>query len=405
VASVEREVSILHSLRHPRVLNLMGVCQDMSPLEGNLGLVFELMSGGSLHDLLHGATDDVVARRAPTDLLWKLSVCLDIAEGVGFLHRSLVLHRDLKSANVLLDREGRAKIADFGLSTWKDSTVTQTAGVVATPAWTDPEVLKGAKKHSEASDMYSFGVIVWEVFSGEVPWAGESLMRVMFLTGCEGQRLVIRDSFPAPVKELLVCSFKESTERPTFSSVVRLFGDLINDQYALQGRYSMPSPLSSEERLRQIVRESMEGAMGELSSVVESVVGQHVAPLQEGLARLEGQVAGLRAVFGEMQEELLALNDAEGLSELRAFWTTRMDRLEALVLSSSCDEAKIVKEMRIIGNSLTNEVLELDLKVDPDALTRELTKARDELVKVIAADNEAALGDLLEELRRMILAE
>jgi serine/threonine protein kinase len=232
MANVDREISILHSLRHPKIVTLMGVCRDMSLMEGNLGLVFELMGGGSLHDFLHVMAQDVLVR-PPTDLLWKLTVCLDIAEGMSFLHSSQVLHRDLKSANVLLDQSGRAKISDFGLSTWKDSTVTQTVGVMGTLAWTDPEVIKGGK-HSEASDMYSFGVVVWEIFSGELPWVNESVMKIMSLVGYEGQRLPIRESFPMAVKEFLSSSFKESIERPAFPSAVHLFRDLCSEQPTLE---------------------------------------------------------------------------------------------------------------------------------------------------------------------------
>jgi hypothetical protein len=82
-----------------------------------------------------------------------------------------------------------------------------------------------------------------------------------------------------------------------------------------------------------------------------------------------------------------------------------MDKLESLIRSSSCDEAKIVREMRMMGNALSNQVLELDLKVDPDAVVRELNKARDELIKATTAKNEELLGELLEELKRIVMAE
>jgi serine/threonine protein kinase len=269
--NVEREVDILHSLRHPRVLTLMGVCRDLSPTEGNLGLVFELMSGGSLYDLLHGGSEDAAAPR-PSDLMSKLSLCLDISGGMHFLHNSKILHRDLKSANVLIDGEGRCKIGDLGLSTFKDSTLTQTAGLLATPAWTDPEVIKGEKKHSEASDMYFFGVVVWEVFSGEVPWDGVSMVTVVAWTGYEGRRLPIPYTFPAAVRGLFSSSFKDSTQRPSFASAVDLFQDLLNDQ---NGRKGTSSAMPSDERIRQIVEQS---------------VREGIAPLHDALSRdLEGR--------------------------------------------------------------------------------------------------------------------
>jgi serine/threonine protein kinase len=403
-------VAILHSLRHPRILTLMGVCRPMNPQEGYIGLIFELMEGGSLHDLLHRVPEEEVEGSIrPLDLAWRLNICLDIAEGMRFLHSSGILHRDLKSANVLLSVEGRCKIADFGLSTFKDSAVTQTAGVLATPAWTDPEVLKGARKHSEASDMYSFGVVVWEVFSGEIPWAGESVMRILAMTAYEGQRLPIRDSFPESVKGFLASAFNESTERPSFSSVFRLFQDLVNSQNGRRRTSSSTAiDLASVKQIvRECVKEGVEEGMGDMVVVVDGVFGQHFGPLHEALTKHEGspQIARSRNVFRELHQELLALDDPQGLSGLAEFWALRMQKLEALVRSSSCDEAKIVKEMRMTGSLLTTRMLELDLRLDPEDVVRELTIARDELIAGTTAHNEEATMRLLAELRRMISAE
>ena len=135
----------------------MGVCRDLLESEGNIGLLFELMEC-SLFQLLH----DNLSRQIP-GLRIQLKMCLDIADGMRFLHSHgpPILHRDLKSGNILIDGEGRCKIADFGLSTFKDLTSSQTTGLISTPAWTDPLVLNGESNFTESSDSYSFGVIVW----------------------------------------------------------------------------------------------------------------------------------------------------------------------------------------------------------------------------------------------------
>jgi serine/threonine protein kinase len=166
--AAESEIAILQTLRHSRVLILVGMCRDLPVTEGTVGLLTELMERGSLYRILHNTSAEAVAQR-PTSHATRLRICVDIADGMRFLHESGVLHRDLKSGNVLVDGEGRCKIADFGLSTFRDMTATQTAGVLATLAWTAPEVMTGAAGFSAASDVYSFGVICWEVFSGAVP--------------------------------------------------------------------------------------------------------------------------------------------------------------------------------------------------------------------------------------------
>jgi serine/threonine protein kinase len=332
-----------------------------------------------------------------------------------FLHNSSILHRDLKSANVLIDRDGRCKIADFGLSTFTDSTATQTAGILATPAWADPEV-DDVVKHSEASDMYSYGVIVWEVFSGQVPWEGIPAMTILKLTVCKGQRLVIPDTLPMAVRGFLTTTFGETKQRLSFRSTYELFQEWLSTHQEEERRRAMStsaSTLSEEERMEammevmmkkfsRVVGEHVEGATGEMVRAMDSIVGQHVAPLQETVTRLERHILGLGDIFEEMRKELLSLDNGEGLVRLEEFWSTKMEKLEVLVRSSSCDEARLIKEMKMIGNSLSTQVLELDLSVDSDAVVRELNKVRDELVKANTAQNEEMMNELLEELKRMI---
>jgi serine/threonine protein kinase len=239
----------------------MGVCRDLNPSEGTMGLIFELMENGSLFDLLHRSAEDTLSHR-PRDLITKLKVCLDIADGMRFLHNSKILHRDLKSANVLIDRDWRCKIADFGLSTFLDSTMSQTAGLMSTPAWIDPEI-DDVVKHSEASDIYSFGVIVWEVFSDEIPWKG--LPMTTILSVVKSQRLPIRETFPTAVKGLLASCFAMSAERPSFSSAF----DLLSQLASTSAHQNQPVSVSCEE-FREIVNEGVarfEGAMGDMATV------------------------------------------------------------------------------------------------------------------------------------------
>jgi serine/threonine protein kinase len=265
--TVEREVALLQYLRHPRVLILMGVCRNMGPTEGSMGLIFELMESGSLYDLLHGLSEDAVSNR-PSDLSSKLCLCLDIADGMRFLHSSQVIHRDLKSANILLDRDGRCKIADFGLSTLKDSTAaSQTAGLMATPAWTDPEVALGGQ-FSRASDMYSFGVVVWEIFSGQIPWDGVALVAVLTQVAVQGKRLTIPDTFPSAVKRLLSSCFAISQKRPDFICAIDLLEGLAKLQ---RGRQRGPPAVLSEKRIKQIMEEMAARNEGMMSDLLEEM--------------------------------------------------------------------------------------------------------------------------------------
>jgi len=256
IPKVEREISILQSLRHPRILILMGVCRDMNPTEGNIGLLFELMEY-SLYQYLHdGLAMTKGTSISPSDLLNQLRMCLDIADGMKFLHSHdpPILHRDLKSGNILIDVEGRCKICDFGLSTFKDFTSSQTTSLIPTPAWTDPCVLNEESRFTESSDCYSFGVIVWEILTGEIPWKNLSTLDIIRDVGMLGNRLTIPESIPISLREYLTRCFGEPTNRPTFVMSYEIFSQLqrvVSNTTNSRGRPTL-------EEYRSVLEEVME---------------------------------------------------------------------------------------------------------------------------------------------------
>ena len=149
-----QEMRILAKLRHPCITTVMGAVISDDPL-----LVMECMSNGSLRDLLSNQT-------FPLDPELSLPLLRDILQGMRFLHAAdpPILHGDLKSANVLVDQNYRAKISDFGLSAKRRH------GYVGTPFWMAPELLKGGLM-SQESDVYAFGITLWEVMTRKIPYA------------------------------------------------------------------------------------------------------------------------------------------------------------------------------------------------------------------------------------------
>ena len=148
-----QEMRILAKLRHPCITTVMGAVISDDPL-----LVMECMGNGSLRDLLSNQT-------FPLDAELSLPLLRDILQGMRFLHAAdpPILHGDLKSANVLVDQNYRAKICDFGLSAKRRH------GFVGTPFWMAPELLKGGLM-SRQSDVYAFGITLWEVMTRKIPY-------------------------------------------------------------------------------------------------------------------------------------------------------------------------------------------------------------------------------------------
>ncbi|RZC89835.1 hypothetical protein C5167_035831 [Papaver somniferum] len=178
LGSFRQEVLLMKRLRHPNVLLFMGAA--MSP--HHLCIVTEFLPRGSLFQLF---------RRCTPTLDWKrrVQMALDIAQGMNYLHLNEppIIHRDLKSSNLLVDRNWTVKVGDFGLSRLKHATFLTTRNGKGTPQWMAPEVIRH-EPADEKSDVYSFGVILWELATLQIPWDGLTSMQVIAAVGFMDKR-------------------------------------------------------------------------------------------------------------------------------------------------------------------------------------------------------------------------
>lgn len=198
-------------LRHPNILQFIGACTQ-SP---NLCIVTEFMPRGSLYKMLHRSEGCQVDDKR------KIKMALDIARGMNYLHtcRPPIIHRDLKSPNLLVDKDLTIKVCDFGLSRVRKSTVMSAKSHAGTPEWTAPEVLRSSACN-EASDVYSFGVILWELLTEKEPWAEKTAMQVVGSVGFGNERLVVPDTIRPRLRDLLHRCFGEPENRPSFSEII-----------------------------------------------------------------------------------------------------------------------------------------------------------------------------------------
>ncbi|GFY82708.1 protein kinase superfamily protein [Actinidia rufa] len=215
-----REVAIMKRLRHPNIVLFMGAVTQPP----NLSIVTEYLSRGSLYRLLHkpGAREVLDERR-------RLSMAYDVAKGMNYLHNRNppIVHRDLKSPNLLVDKKYTVKVCDFGLSRLKANTFLSSKSAAGTPEWMAPEVLRD-EPSNEKSDVYSFGVILWEIATLQQPWSNLNPAQVVAAVGFKCKRLDIpRNLNPHVASIIEACWANEPLKRPSFSSIMESLRPLI----------------------------------------------------------------------------------------------------------------------------------------------------------------------------------
>jgi len=209
-----REAGIMKSLRHPNILQFLGIC-TIGDIE--ICIISEFMVNGSLFHILHDKNREI-------DWDMKIGFATDTCRGMNYLHKltPVIIHRDLKSHNLLVNDNFKVKVSDFGLAKLADSH--QPSGAMTscgTPSWTAPEVLRN-EAYTEKADVYSFGLVLWELVVREEPYPGLAPFQVVFSVGTQGLRPKIPESCPPQFSELMSqCWAENPAERHSFEEILK----------------------------------------------------------------------------------------------------------------------------------------------------------------------------------------
>ncbi|XP_030745564.1 mitogen-activated protein kinase kinase kinase 11-like isoform X3 [Sitophilus oryzae] len=251
--NVIKEAKLFCLLQHENIVSLKGVCLQ----EPNLCLVLEYCRGGSLNRVLAG-------RKIRPDVL--VDWAIQIARGMDYLHSKApisLIHRDLKSSNVLLseeiendDLQGKTlKITDFGLA--REVYQTTRMSQAGTYAWMAPEVIKHST-FSKASDVWSYGVLLWELLTGEVPYKGIDTLAVAYGVAVNKLTLPIPSTCHQPWKDLMErCWASDPHDRPPFERILQDLDDIYNSPFT-------QTPHESFHNLQEDWREEIEEVLLEL---------------------------------------------------------------------------------------------------------------------------------------------
>ncbi|CAA7396871.1 unnamed protein product [Spirodela intermedia] len=203
-AEFNREVNILREVRHSNVVQFIGA--NTKP--PHMCLVTEYISRGSLFDFLH-KLDDVL------EFHLQLKFAIDICKGMDYLHQHNIIHRDLKTANLLMDAEDVVKVADFGLARFQnpDGEMTRETG---TYRWMAPEIMNH-QPYDHKADVFSFGIVLWELATSKIPYSD--------LTPIQAALCVIKGLRPKPPSDARLvdlmqrCWDEAPARRPQFSEI------------------------------------------------------------------------------------------------------------------------------------------------------------------------------------------
>ena len=226
------EGQLMLQLRHPHIVQLVGACHH----QGLPMLAFEYLDGGSLSHYIH----EVI--KSKLDHSSFFSIARDIILALNFLHNQInpIIHMDIKSANILLDAYLRAKIGDLGLAkvVTNNSDLAEDpmqsnhfqsielSGPRGTPAWMAPEIFFEDPKVTTSTDIYGFGLILWEMKTAEKPFGNMNLQKVCQAVSV-GKRPIIPDDVSEDIKTLICqCWSQDHTNRPDCEEILQKLNNM-----------------------------------------------------------------------------------------------------------------------------------------------------------------------------------
>ncbi|PWN30723.1 Pkinase-domain-containing protein, partial [Jaminaea rosea] len=207
VSDIQREVALLSQLREAEQKNVVRYwgCWLKGP---ELWIVMDYAEGGSVRTLM---------RTGPIAEQYAVIIVRETLVALSYLHKAGVIHRDIKAANILLTNQGKILLCDFGVAASLVSTAAKRTTFVGTPYWMAPEVITTGKSYDQSADIWSLGITIYEMVTGNPPLADQEQMRaIMLIPKNKPPRLPTDKDFSPPMRDFVSsCLNEEAKERPS----------------------------------------------------------------------------------------------------------------------------------------------------------------------------------------------
>ncbi|XP_057710570.1 tyrosine-protein kinase Tec isoform X2 [Corythoichthys intestinalis] len=217
------EAKLMMKLSHPKLVQLYGVCSQQRPIY----IVTEFMEHGCLLDFLQ-------SRRGTWNAASLLSICMDVCEGMRHLESNGFIHRDLGARNCLVNDALEVKVSDFGMARYVlDDQYTSSLDCKFPVKWSPPEVFNHCR-FSSKSDVWSYGVLMWEAFTeGRMPFKQSDSREVVSLV-TKGHRLSKPKLATAAIYDIMqLCWHEKPEERPSFAQLCLMISDVLEGDVAV----------------------------------------------------------------------------------------------------------------------------------------------------------------------------
>ncbi len=212
-----KEINVISNLRHPNVVLYIGASIN----KNEYYMITEFILRGSLFDYLHVHKNKL----SETE---QLNIAYEVAIALRYLHSRKINHCDLKSSNILLDESMKIKVSDFGLSRLNNIFLgSNNKGRIGTSHWMPPEIMK-AQKYEESADVFSYGMIIWEMIMGEIPYYGLTPNQIIGLVAdCRKIVEIPKFGHSALLKIMKNCLLYEPKMRPNFDHIIKYLDEVI----------------------------------------------------------------------------------------------------------------------------------------------------------------------------------